>query len=188
MRRLSNIPHRHEGYMSKTHAIKHEKMWIGITRASLTHSLHEKYPLNQKTTPYTAEGRSLYLRQRKNEKPLPLHRPSVNIDDDLRMAAYAKGIYNFEYFMNREYAFNRDKWKCRCCGADLTYRKDRHCHHVNRQLPLEKINKVPNLAWVCRDCHLRIHSFYAPVNLDPKTKQKILKMREKLDKARSTSE
>lgn len=188
MCRLSNLPQRHEGYRAKTHAIKHQNMWIGITRASITHSQHEKYPLNQKTTPYTAEGRRLYLRQRKNDRPLPLDRPSVNTEDDLRMSAYAKSIYNFEYFMNREYAFNRDKWKCRCCGADLLFRKDKHCHHVNRRLPMSKINKVANLAWVCRNCHLRIHSFYPPVNVDSKTKKKILKFREKLDQMKSTNE
>lgn len=186
--KLNNLPHRHEGYTAKTHAIKYEGMWVGITYAFITHSQHEKLPLNQKTTPYTVEGRRLYLNQRKNQKPLPLNRPSVNSDYDLRMSAYAKSIYNFEYFMNREYAFNRDKWKCRCCGTDLTYRQDRHCHHVNRRLSLEKINKVPNLAWVCTGCHQRIHSFHAPVNIDEKTKKKILKFREKLDKAKSTSE
>lgn len=184
---LNNLPHRHEGYTAKTHAIKHEGMWVGITYAFITHSQHEKLPLNQKTTPYTAEGRALYARQRKRQKPLPMNRPSVNSDDDLRMSAYADSIYNFEYFMNREYAFNRDKWKCRCCGTDLTYRKDRHCHHVNRWLPIGKINKVPNLAWVCMDCHQRIHSYHAPVNVDPKRKTKILKFREKLDQAKSTS-
>ncbi len=185
--RLSNLPQRHEGYVSKTHSIKHQNMWIGITKAFITHSQHEKLPLNQKTTPYTAEGRALYTRQRRKQKPLPMNRPSVNDRDDLRMSAYTKSIYNFEYFMNREYSFNRDKWKCRCCGADLTYRTDRHCHHVNRQLPLGKINKVPNLAWVCLDCHLRIHSFHAPVNVEPKVNAKILKFREKLDQAKSTS-
>jgi group II intron reverse transcriptase/maturase len=186
--KLNNLPHRHEGYTAKTHAIKYKGMWVGITYASITHSQHEKFPLNQKTTPYTAEGRRIYLSQKKNQKPLPMNRPSVNSDYDLRMSAYAKSIYNFEYFMNREYAFNRDKWKCRCCGADLTYRQDKHCHHVNRRLTLDKVNKVPNLAWVCTGCHQKIHSFYAPVNIDEKTKKKILKFREKLDKAKSTSE
>ena len=186
--RLNNLPHRHEGYQAKTYAIEYQNMWIGITRACLTHSQHEKYPLNQKITPYTAEGRSLYLRQCKRNKRLPLDRPSVNTDTDLRMSAYSNSIYNFEYFMNREYAFNRDKWKCRCCGTDLSYRQDRHCHHVNRRLPLEKINQVSNLAWVCRDCHLKIHSNRVPVNVDAKIKQKILKFRDKLDKAKSTSE
>jgi len=117
-----------------------------------------------------------------------MNRPPVNDRGDLKMSAYTNSIYNFKYFMNREYAFNRYKWKCRCCGTDLTNRNDRHCHHVNRQLPLEEINKVPNLAWLCRDCHQRVHSFYAPVNIDEKTKKKILKFREKLDQVNSTSE
>lgn len=186
--RLSNLPHRHEGYTAKTHAIKYQDMWIGITMAFITHSQHEKLPMNQKMTPYTSEGRAIYVRQRKSQKPLPMNRPSVNDRDDLRMSAYTNSIYNFEYFMNREYAFNRDKWKCRCCGTDLTHRKDKHCHHVNRQLSLEKINKVPNLAWLCQQCHQRVHSCYAPMNIDEKTKKKILKFREKLDQAKSTSE
>ena len=186
--RLSNLPQRHEGYTAKTHAIYFQNMWIGVTMAFITHSQHEKLPMNQKMTPYTPEGRAIYRRQRKSQKPLPMNRPSVNDKDDLRMSAYTDSIYNFEYFMNREYAFNRDKWKCRCCGIDLTYRQDRHCHHVNRRLPMEKINKVPNLAWVCTDCHQRIHSYHAPVNVEAKTKAKILKFREKLDGAKSTSE
>ena len=188
LKNLSNLPHRHEGYTTKTHAIFYQGMWIGITKAFITHSQHEKLPMNQKMTPYTEEGRRIYVRQRKKQKPLPMNRPSVNDADDLRMSAYKNSLYNFEYFMNREYAFNRDKCKCRCCGADLTYRKDRHCHHVNRRLPMDKINKVPNLAWVCRDCHQRIHSYYAPVNVDAKVKKKILKFREKLDGAKSVSE
>ena len=185
---LSNLPHRHEGYMAKTHAIFCQGMWIGVTMAFITHSQHEKFPMNQKMTPYTAEGRRIYIRQRKNQKPLPMNRPSVNDADDLRMSAYKKSIYNFEYFMNREYAFNRDKCKCGCCGVDLIDRTDRHCHHVNRRLPMDRINKVPNLAWVCGDCHQRIHSFHAPVNIDEKVKKKILKFREKLDGAKSVSE
>ena len=186
--KLSNLPHRHDGYTAKTHAIEYQNMWIGITMALITHSQHEKLPMNQKMTPYTAEGRAMYIRRRKNQKPLPKDRPFVNTWEDLRMSAYKNSIYNFEYFMNREYAFNRDKWKCRCCGLALTTRKGRHCHHVNRRLPLDKINKVPNLAWVCQECHQRIHSFYVPVNIDEKTKKKILKFREKLGQMKSTSE
>jgi group II intron reverse transcriptase/maturase len=186
--KLNNLPHRHEGYTAKTHAIFYQGMWIGVTMAFITHSQHEKFPMNQKMTPYTAEGRNIYIRQRKNQKPLPMNRPSVNDADDLRMSAYKSSIYNFEYFMNREYAFNRDKCKCRCCGVDLTFRKDRHCHHVNRRLPMDKINKVPNLAWVCRDCHQKIHSCHEPMNVDAKVKKKILKFREKLDGAESVSE
>ena len=55
--------------------------------------------------------------------------------------------------MNREYAYNRDKGKCKCCGRFFSNTVIGHCHHVDNKLPLERINKVQNLAWVCVDCH-----------------------------------
>ena len=188
LKETANIPHRHDGYNDKTFGIEFQGSWIGITKAYITHSQWEKYPFNQEMTPYTARGRELYTKKRSKEKPLPLNRPSVNSPNDLKMATYSKSIYNFEYFMNREYAFNRDKWKCRCCGTNLTYHNNKHCHHVNNQLPIDKINKVPNLAWVCVGCHRVIHGSYVPENIDSKTKQKILKMKERLNQAKSVSE
>lgn len=63
--------------------------------------------------------------------------------------ASVKWRANFEYFMNREYAYNRDKGKCKCCGRYFSELIPKHCHHVNPRLPIERINKVPNLAWLC---------------------------------------
>ena len=183
---LSNIPHRHEGYTDKTYAMKYEGKWIGITKAFITHSKHEKYPFHQKITPYTDEGRKLYVKKRAKEKPLPLNRPSVNSHNDIMMSAYAE-YYNFEYFMNREYAFNRDKWKCRCCGDDLSYRDDKRCHHVDKTLPIEKVNKVPNLAWVCDKCHNMIHGTQIPDYIEYKTKKKIENFKEKFNNMKSVS-
>jgi len=185
---LNNLPHRHEGLRDKTFAIQYEGKWIGITKAYITHAEHIKYPFNQKTTPYTSEGRKLYVKKRKNEKPLPRDRPSVNSPLDLKMSAYDKSIYNFEYFMNREYAFNRDRWKCRCCGTDLSFRGDKHCHHVDSSLPIDKVNKVPNLAWICVRCHYIIHGAEIPEQLNSKIKRKILNFQEKLNKSKSVSE
>jgi len=54
--RLSNLPHRHEGHTAKTHAIKYQDMWIGITMTFITHSQHEKLPMNQKMTPIRRRG------------------------------------------------------------------------------------------------------------------------------------
>jgi RNA-directed DNA polymerase len=82
--------------------------------------------------------------------------------------------------MNREYAFNRDKGKCKCCKKDLYGLIQKHCHHVNNKLPMDKINKVNNLAWVCYDCHKMIHNSPIPVNTDKKVIKKIEKYREKL--------
>lgn len=96
------------------------------------------------------------------------------------MAVYSKGKMNFEYFMNREYAFNRDKGKCKCCGVSLSDNIQRQCHHVDNKLSMEKINKVSNLAWVCEVCHQMIHNSPIPLDTDPKTVKKIEKYRQKL--------
>jgi group II intron reverse transcriptase/maturase len=57
---LHNLPHRHEGYKSKTFAIPYEGYWFGLTMAFITHVKYEKKPFNQRMTPYTAEGRRMY--------------------------------------------------------------------------------------------------------------------------------
>ena len=67
--------------------------------AFITHSKYEQKPFNQKMTPYTEEGRKIYVQYRNKHKPLPHNRPSVNTSDDIRLAVYATGKYNFEYFM-----------------------------------------------------------------------------------------
>lgn len=89
---------------------------------------------------------------------------------------------NFEYFMNREYAYNRDKGKCKCCGRYFSELIPKHCHHVNPRLPIERINKVPNLAWLCIPCHRMVHNSPIPPELDAKAVRKIKKYREKLKK------
>ena len=181
---LCNLPQRHSGYDSKTFAVKVEGNWFGITYAFITHSNYEKKPFNQKMTPYTAEGRKLYVSYRDKHKPLPMDRPSVNTPEDLVMAIGCKGShrkYNFEYFMNREYAFNRDKGKCKCCGIALTDDVPRHCHHVSNQKHIEDINKVNNLAWFCIPCHELVHGNKALDGLDSKVAKKIEKYRKKLN-------
>lgn len=180
LERLCNYPQRHEGYISKVFAIAHEGKWVGVTKAFLTHIRYEAKPFNQKMTPYTAEGRRIYENCRNSRKPLPKDRPSVNSLYDQQKCVYSKGLYNFEFHMNREYAFNRDKWKCRCCGRNLWDYTYRRCHHVDNSLPMHKINKVPNLAWVCDNCHRMIHSSSALDSVESKTKKKIQRFRDKL--------
>ena len=99
------------------------------------------------------------------------------------MSHYAHGKgwkMNFEYFMNRENAYNRDKGKCKCCGRYFSEEVPKHCHHVDNKLPIERINKVPNLAWLCIPCHRMVHNSPMPPELDPKTVRKIQKYRDKL--------
>ena len=181
LKNLHNLPHRHEGYKSKTFAIPYEGYWIGLTLAFITHVQYEKKPFNQRMTPYTIEGRRIYENYRNKNKPLPLNRPSINTPDDLMLARYSKTKYNFEYLMNREYAYNRDKGKCKCCGKPLFAVDSKRCHHINSTLPMDKINKVMNLAWVCTPCHRMIHNSPIPEGIDIKVRKKIERYRVKYD-------
>lgn len=175
---LSNRPQRHKGYKSHTFAVKHKNMYIGITKAFITHSQWEKYAFNHNTTPYTELGRSLYLKQYKMKKKLPLDRPPLY---DINTLEFSKDseLNNFEYYMNREYAFNRDKGKCKICGVRLKT-ENRHCHRVKENISINEINKVSNLIWVCRNCDKYIHGKEFPIN-SRINKIKIQKYRAKLD-------
>ncbi|MDQ0221023.1 HNH endonuclease [Peribacillus cavernae] len=77
-------------------------------------------------------------------------------------------LYNFEYFLNRAYAFNRDGGKCRVCTDPIWSPEDIHIHHIRPYLPMDEVNRVQNLATVHRKCHQAIH------------KKKIKDFREKL--------
>ena len=70
----------------------------------------------------------------------------------------------------------------KCCGAVFSQTVVKHCHHVNNMLPLDRINKVPNLAWLCAPCHRMVHNSPIPPDTDTKTVRKIKKYREKLSK------
>lgn len=180
---LCNLPHRHEGYKSKTFAIEIEGKWFGITCAFITHAKYETRPFNQHMTPYTEEGRRIYVSYRTKHKPLPCDRPSINTPEDILLSAYARGKgwkATFEYFMNREYAYNRDKGKCKCCGRFFSDNLPKHCHHVNNKLPVEKINKVSNLAWLCVPCHRMVHNSPIYPGTDQKTIRKIEQYKQKL--------
>lgn len=78
------------------------------------------------------------------------------------------------------YAYSRDKGKCKCCGNAFSPMLQKHCHHVKNKLPLDRINKVPNLVWLCEPCHRMVHNSPIPPELDAKTVGKIMKYREKL--------
>lgn len=180
LKTLCNLPHRHEGYDSTTFAVEIEGKWFGITMAFITHSNYESRSFDQKMTPYTADGRKRYVNYRSKHKPLPCDRPSINTPEDIALSVYAKGKYNFEYFMNREYAYNRDKGKCKCCGRTFSEDVPKRCHHVNNKLPIERINKVPNLAWLCESCHRMVHNSPIPSGMNAKTVRKIENYRKKL--------
>ncbi|BFH10969.1 hypothetical protein J6TS7_51620 [Paenibacillus dendritiformis] len=74
-----------------------------------------------------------------------------------------QGIYNFEFMMNREYAYNRDKGRCKACEVDLSVVHGQ-CHHKRPWLLLDKVNKVQELIGLCTSCHAWVHNIGLPEN------------------------
>lgn len=179
LEKLCNLPHRHEGYKSKTFAVPIEGEWFGITYAFITHSKYESKPFDQRMTPYSEEGRRIYSYYRNRSKPLPCDRPSVNTARDIQLSFYTKTVFNFEYFMNREYAYNRDNGKCKCCKTPLFLDDKKYCYHIKGELPLDKVNKVQNLIWLCNSCYRMVNNGPIPPNIDEKVLKRIEKYKQK---------
>ena len=176
---LCNLPQRHEGYKSKTFAIPIEDKWFGFTCAFITHSKYESKPFDQRMTPFTEEGRRIYSYYHEKTKRLPCDRPSINTATEIQLSVYSKTIINFEYYMNREYAFNRDKGKCKCCKMSLFLTDNKFCYHIKKSLPLDKINKVPNLIWLCDKCYKMVNNGSIPEDIDKKVLNRIEKYKQK---------
>lgn len=161
-------------------AVFHNGQWFGLI--SLSTAVWKKKPQkNQDESPYSPEGREMFSK-RTNRRPL-----LVRVQE-LMDTSYAKMViqnpdpkYNFEYFMNRCYAYNRDKGKCKICGKYLEP-SDTQTHHLNNKLTIEMINKVPNLVSLCTKCHVLVHKVIISkediLDFGSKEEQKLQKYRE----------
>jgi RNA-directed DNA polymerase len=172
---------RHKGSKRKTFMITVNDVNIGLTQYTFTRS-ERALNYNQELTPFTPKGREL-RRIQTNKKPL-MARTSLYNEEDLRFIAYKPNkafnrYYNFEYILNREYAFNRDRGKCKCCGTNLNA-ESLQCHHKNPKLLLDRVNKVTNLVSLCKNCHNSVHGGELPS--DEKVAKKITKLRGYLKK------
>jgi len=176
---VNNLISVHKKYTTQIPAIEHNNVKIGIT--SLSFTKWKKTQLkNQEETPYTAKGREIYNKRTSKKQPkaraddlLSLHLSKLIAD------GLTSKLYNFEYFLNRAYAFNRDKGKCKVCGSSVN-NLNVHIHHIQPKLPMDKVNKVSNLATMHEECHKLIHSKQELTGLAKRIRNKILKFREKL--------
>lgn len=180
--RVLNLKSVHENYITKIPSISYGDKWIGVT--SLSFSKWTKVrPKNQEETPYSPEGRKIHIKIT-GKKPLKVRADELLslTPQDLISKGLTGGKYNFEYHLNRPYAFNVDRGKCRICKDDL-HKDNVYTHHVRPYLPLSEVNKVKNLATVCMSCHKTIHNNidYTDI-LDKKQLKKLTEYREKLIK------
>jgi hypothetical protein len=69
----------------------------------------------------------------------------------------------------------------RISGSTLGERSlTRHCHRIDQSLPLEQINRVSNLAWLCWTCDNVVHGKSEIESNDSKIIKKVNRYRSKL--------
>ncbi len=176
-----NLPRVHQQHRQKIPSIKYRDIYIGFT--SLTFCRWEKVLVkSQAETPYTEEGRQIYFRRTK-KKRINARLDELYSDKSAEIISshgqWGK-LNNFEFFMNRTYALNRDKLKCRVCGGWLI-----DCapwaHRINPNLPLNKVNRVNNLVSLHKKCFAAVNNFNQDISqFDVQTQKKIIGYREKL--------
>ena len=178
---VNNLTVRHAGYATQIPAITYEGITVGIT--SLGFVKWQKARLKtQQETPYSVEGRQIYAERTAKKQRLPRDDLAMNLT---LSEMIAKGLtdkkYNFEYLLNRAYAYNHDKGVCRICG-EWVDPSQLEMHHSRPWLPLDKINKVNELVTLHRNCHDLVHSKQdLSQTINKKVWTKIQKLREKLN-------
>lgn len=175
---VSNLIGLHYGHKAHIPAIKYKDMYIGITDLNFA-SWDNPVQKNQSEIPYTPEGRELY-NKRMRRKGLRVRTDEVNSTAHALFIRMSKNpLYNFEYFMNRPYTYNRDRGKCKICGGYVEP-NEAEFHHVEKRLPVNQINKAKNLITVHQYCHELIHNDTEPDSLSENTLKKLAKYRKKI--------
>ena len=178
---MSNLPGRHQNRSTCIPAIQYGNKWIGITSLAFTvwKKATPKRPLEN---PYTKEGREIYNKRMRKRSPRERMDEINNSNHAFYLRISKSKLYNFEYFMNRPYVYNRDKGKCKICGGFLNT-SEVQFHHVDKTLAKDKLNKVANLISVHPFCHSLIHQDIDISLLDRKTQKNIQKYKEKFFKS-----
>lgn len=123
-REVNNLIALHSNYSTWVPAIKlPNEQFIGITSPAFC-KYQKKYNKNQEETPFSNKGRELHFKRTRKQLSLARMEEILQAPEIIKFNKYnkSKKIYNYEYFMNRMYAFNRDKGRCKICGELLMSR------------------------------------------------------------------
>lgn len=177
-----NLRSVHGNYDMKITAVEYNDYYFGVTDLAFA-KWKEVRQKNPKEIKYSEEGRKLL--ERRGKKSIKVRADELLTLAQSERAALGLGngkLYNFEYFLNRAYAFNRDKGKCRICGGEIVDKYTINTHHIDPSLSLREINKTANLASMHTKCHKDLHSTKPLSEFKPKVAEKIKKFRGKLNK------
>ncbi|WP_297243705.1 group II intron reverse transcriptase/maturase [uncultured Flavonifractor sp.] len=175
-----NLPHIHQQRKQKIPSIKYRDIYVGFTALAFC-KWENVLPKNQSETPYSEEGRQLYFKRTK-KKRMNARLDEMYSENTSRAVCYSKwgNLNNFEFTMNRAYALNRDRLKCRVCGGWLI--SSTLCtHRINPCLPLNQVNRVNNLVSLHKKCFDAVNNPNQDISeFDSQTQQKIKGLRDKL--------
>lgn len=160
--------------------MKYRDIYIGFTALSFC-KWEKTIPKKEEETPYTEAGRQLFF-ERTKKKRIHARLDEMYSEKSARATRYGQWgkLNNFEFIMNRAYALNRDKLKCRVCGGWLISSMP-WAHRVNPNLPLNKVNRVNNLISLHKKCLDAVNNpNYDISEFDAKAQKKIIGYREKL--------
>ena len=181
-REVNNLIALHSNYSTWIPAIKlPNEQLIGITSPAFC-KYQKTYNKNQEETPFSSKGRELHLKRTRKQLSLARMEEILQVPEIIKFNKYdkSKEIYNYEYFMNRMYAFNRDKGRCKICGEPIINGDKFHCHHISTNLPLQQINKVQNLLSTHSKCNKLIHEKISQYGFSDKAIENAIKYRKKL--------
>ena len=175
-----NLPHIHQKHQQKIPSIKYRDIYIGFTALSFC-QWEMTIVKAQAETPYSEEGRQHYFKRTK-KKRMNARLDEMYSESTARAVCYSKWgrLNNFKFVMNRAYALNRDRLKCRICGGWLI--SVTPCtHRVDPNLPLNKVNRVNNLVSMHRKCLDAVNNPNQDISeFDTKAQKKIKGFRDKL--------
>ena len=175
-----NLPRVHQQYKQKIPSTKYRDIYIGFTALSFC-KWEKTIPKKEEETPYTEAGRQLFF-ERTKKRRIHARLDEMYSEKSARATRYGQWgkLNNFEFIMNRAYALNRDKLKCRVCGGWLISSAP-WTHRVNPNLPLNKVNRVNNLISLHKKCLDAVNNLnYDISEFDAKAQKKIIGYREKL--------
>ena len=175
-----NLPRIHQNYRQKLPSVKYRDIYIGVTSLTFC-QWQETRGKNPKETPYTEEGRDINFRRTK-KKRIQARLDELYSENVATAVLNGKWghLNNIEFVMNRAYALNRDRLKCRVCGKWLIDSTP-YTHRINPRLPLDRVNRVNNLISVHRKCYQAINTPGMDVSIfDADAQKRIRNYREKL--------
>mgnify|MGYP003557480088 CR=1 FL=1 len=152
---LNRVKSKHKGWLAPSVEVK---IWNHIQGINLVNKLLPLTTIRVETAEFDLQR----LKAAEEGNPLP-------VGKDYQLGE------QYNYYNTRQYVLHRDGYKCTCCGAKATKKKEVkfHVHHLESRKTGG--NSPSNLITLCESCHKLYHAGKLEI---PVKKRKIKSMRD----------